>query len=603
MMALRFKKNKNISVLLVAICVLFATTSARAFIYIRAGVYANKGERPVSRAPVWGARTATFVINSDQTAMGVGTIVPELTSAEFISAVTQAVQAWAAACDSDIQVVYGGTTNVTKNSADGVNAIVWDHRTGGEGNVINSTGVLASAYSAVNSTTDVYSDCDIVVNGESVGDHGVNGEGAKYDLVATLTHEIGHCLGLDHTIELPTWTSTNSILLNATMKSTISAGDIEGRTISQDEKDGLACSTPTDKSFRSGSRCTSYHGTNGNGGLSGTVSGGPTDEPRCGAGTSSSVKTEVGGETGGGCVTRAIASDGSGTRGPTLGSSWLVEFTVILGAFLTLRFLRSRFTRARAHRTRTGAFWVFAIVFGGSSLLTTQAHALSFEAGAEYRWANPKLLNKATELTTQEGTFAKINPKETYRQSYDPVVRVMLNPLVGATLQLGAFGRTVGEGERVQTGLSSSNEVLMTKTTNVSGYSGGPTVRLNLPAFTMGLSLFFEALIGLGRVSMTQSIKGTTSSDLSELDASAFSFESAGMTGLNIEVVPFFHVRIYGGYSRYKTNALSINSVKGSRYDNASAGKRLKVYDGAELVDLIIDRTGYVGGAALMLVF
>ena len=301
---------------------------AQAFILIKGTTY-NKGARPVANAPIWPSRSVDFYVNTNQSAYG-GSLSPAVSSGEFKAAVQQALTVWTGACQADIHVHYVDTTSNTKSSSDGMNTISWENRTTGGGNMYADTTLLASAFTSLSGDTMV--DCDIVVNGEFSGTFGVNAEPSKHDLVSTIAHEIGHCLGLDHPVEpsgAPAYTSTSTILNEATMVQSViaGAGTIWRRTVNRDDVDGVTCIYQKERDFRRGDGCTSYHGTNGGANISGVVTGGPSisDVPSCGteADAVSAVSKSI---RGGGCINQAFA-EGRHAHRPSspFESGWLFE--------------------------------------------------------------------------------------------------------------------------------------------------------------------------------------------------------------------------------------------------------------------------------------
>ena len=75
-------------------------------------------------------------------------------------------------------------------------------------------------------TGEIY-DADMDINDWNFN-FGVDGSPSKYDVQNTVTHELGHVLGMDHSKD-PT----------ATMYYSANKGDINKRTLAQDDKDGL----------------------------------------------------------------------------------------------------------------------------------------------------------------------------------------------------------------------------------------------------------------------------------------------------------------------------------------------------------------------------
>lgn len=192
------------------------------------GLFAcSAGESP---KPVhWPDRCQLFYVNDDGTAD-----VPGDTTGldpDVLTAINDSFATWTNVSQSDMTLQYGGLTNEdraeyieSRGEEGNANVVMWRD----EAWPYASDSAFAITSVTFDPSNGVISDADIELNGEhhrfSIGD-----ENVRVDVRNTLTHEVGHFIGFDHTP-----------IHDATMFGMAPEGETQKRTLHADDIEGLA---------------------------------------------------------------------------------------------------------------------------------------------------------------------------------------------------------------------------------------------------------------------------------------------------------------------------------------------------------------------------
>lgn len=166
-----------------------------------------------------------------------------ISESEWIDAVEASFDAWNDVEGATIEFVSDGTFDGEHELGDGINQVV----TQTEGSFVGGSSVLGIAQSLIFSSgpdQGFIAETDILINGVdftwSVDGEAV-GEEETYDLLGTLTHEVGHMAGLDH--------STINAATMYFVDNPVGAGGNPGnvrRSLTTDDKTGLLALYPAE---------------------------------------------------------------------------------------------------------------------------------------------------------------------------------------------------------------------------------------------------------------------------------------------------------------------------------------------------------------------
>jgi hypothetical protein len=209
------------------------TTKAAAYVQTmtcnpEGGLYAcSPGEDP--RPVHWPVRCVQYYVNEDGTADIPGNSTG--LDPSVLAAIDASFEAWTQVSQSDMTLQYGGLTNEdraeyveSRGDLGNANVVMWRDDTW----PYASASAFAITSVTFDPATGVISDADIELNGEhhqfTTGDVGI-----RVDVQNTLTHEVGHFIGFDH-----------SPLRDATMFGMAPEGETQKRTLHADDIEGLA---------------------------------------------------------------------------------------------------------------------------------------------------------------------------------------------------------------------------------------------------------------------------------------------------------------------------------------------------------------------------
>lgn len=221
-------------------------------------------------------------------------------------------------------------------------------------------------------------------------------------------------------------------------------------------------------------------------------------------------------------------------------------------------------------------------------IMSNYAHAkFEIELDLERKSIKPTTLNTFVAPDNTLSDWTSFTETETYTSSYSGSLRFLLD--AETLISYGLYLRVLPPISKIQSAKYSVTALDTTLKTTMNGWLLGPVARIKTSIFT-DFSVGACGMIGVGKLYLNQSTRDVTQT--SSLSTSALTTEIAFEANFNYNINSDLQIGLIGGFSRQRSNAVTVDSKSGSVYSGLSTGNRLKISGN----DFKIDLSGLYAG-------